>query len=157
MPEQQNCLLRHGSSTTNRHSCRTRCGGRSLLPAAPCTSCRRNDGNGHGRAVAEVTADPTTTTIARVTAITVVTAARRSLQSRQSDGRDKKITDNIDGDKGRIDKGDHGGHCGPCSGRGGFANNGRPCGTARCRWPDGLPQLPGPPAPGWHWSERALR
>ena len=28
-------MIRHGSSSTNRHLCRTRCAGRSLMPAAP--------------------------------------------------------------------------------------------------------------------------
>ena len=69
--------FRHGSSSTNRHTCRTRCAGHSLMPAAP----RR-----------------ATVTISTVTTIAVITAARRSN--------------------------------GPCRGRGGFADAGRPCGTA---------------------------
>ena len=95
-PEQQalaalHCLIRHGSSSTNRHRCRTgtRCAGRLLMPAAP----RR-------------------ATLSTVTAIAVITAARRS---RRSNGRD-----NSHGNGGHIDNGDHGGHCGPsrCRGRG---------------------------------------
>ena len=53
------CLIRHGSLSTNRHRCRTRCAGRSQMPAAP----RR-------------------ATISTVTAIAVITAARRSRRSK---------------------------------------------------------------------------
>ena len=51
------CLIRHGSSLTNRHRCRTRCAGCSLMTGSP-------------RA-----------TISMVTAIAVITAARRSRRS----------------------------------------------------------------------------
>ena len=74
-------MICHGSWSTNRHLCSTRCAGRSLMPAAP----RR-------------------ATISTVTTIAVITAARRSN--------------------------------GPCCGRGGFADAGRPCGTAwQCQPP----------------------
>ena len=76
------CLIRHGSSSTNRHRCRSRGAGRS---------CRR-------------------ATISMVTAIAVIRAA---LRSRRSNGL--------------------------CRGRGGFADAGRPCGTARhCQPPRAL-------------------
>ena len=73
-----NCLICHGSSSTIRHRCRTRCAGRSPMQAAPRHA-----------------------TISTVTAIAVITAARRSRRSN-----------------------------GPCRSRGGFADAGRPCGTA---------------------------
>ena len=53
------CLIRHASSSTNRHRCRTRSAGRSLLPSAPCGL---NDVKVTAvtaiTAVAAVTADP---------------------------------------------------------------------------------------------------
>ena len=104
------CLIRHRSSSTNRHRCRTR--------HALCRPLAQA-----GRA---------------------------------------QPRDDIDGHGDHGDHGDHGGRRsnGPCRGRGGFADAGRPCGTAwHCQPPRtrrlaaagpqeaaGLPAVAGPPA-----------
>ena len=82
------CLIRHGSSSTNRHRCRTRCAGRSLMPAAP----RR-------------------ATLSTVKAIPVITAARRSRRSNGSDN-----SDGNSGHIDHGDHGSHCGPCRGCGG-----------------------------------------
>ena len=94
-------LTCHGSTTTNQHHCST--GARSCLPRPAGTTMSLFTAATVIAAVAAVTADPTTITMARVTAITVITAARRSWQS--------SCRDDIDSNVCHIDDSDHGGSC----------------------------------------------
>ena len=100
--------------------------------------CNRGSCSGNGGSYDKLSS---TTTIATVTAISVITTA---LRSQRSSGRDISY-----GNGGHIDHCDHGGHCRQCRGRGGFADAGRPCGTAHGGMSRRSPPARGTASPRW--------
>ena len=73
------CLIRHGSSSTNRHRCRAHCAGRSLMPAAPRRATRST--------VTVITAVQPTQTV-RATVAAVLLPRSRRVRRRRTAVRD---------------------------------------------------------------------